>query len=132
MISGSLFGGGNSLMGGSGNDTMWGGGGFDTLTAGNTGSDLLISGPGSDSMVGSSAGGTSFEIAYHTGNDTINASGSGNVVYIDSRNYFDANTTVTDVPGSGNATVTFTDTGQVLQINGVQDIVFNDHDFKPT
>jgi hypothetical protein len=52
---------------------------------GGSGNNLLISRTGCSQMMGASGGNTMFEIAYHTGNDSITASGSGDVAFIDGR-----------------------------------------------
>ncbi|MDA9444630.1 hypothetical protein XH98_37315 [Bradyrhizobium sp. CCBAU 51745] len=112
---------GNLLQGGSGDSVLWAGAGSDTLFAG-SGHDILISGTGSSQMTGSNNGNTIFEIVFHTGNDTVTASGTGNVAFIDGR----ASTDGIIVTSGAITTITFADTGQALSFTGVQQLYFTD------
>jgi Ca2+-binding RTX toxin-like protein len=124
LISGSMHSGGESLVGGAGNDTLRAAAGHDTLIAG-SGDQALYDGSGSDSMKGGS-GNDTFYVTGTTEKDTITGgTGSDTIDFLDHKSADVASYKLIGAPGSNDYQIKFTD-GQVITDNGVTNLTFTD------
>jgi Ca2+-binding RTX toxin-like protein len=107
--------GGNWLQGGTGaNQSLQSGSGNDTFTAG-TGGDTLVGGGGNDT----------FHIPGQ-GNDTVFGDSGDDTVVFD-RDFDPGNVTIKDSTSGPFTEVSFSDTGQTIELHDVEHLVFNNN-----